>query len=169
MTRRASSAKVVAVLLLGTALPSCLGRGVEAPGPPALPSAATAATPAGADSALSAVRPAAWLTARERCVLAAYQERGYPDDACLIRCLAVGGGRNIGGGCWHVCHAYTGVPMTPLPEKAAACAALPDTTVRVRPASLGDRSLQRASAWHLLEDQLWEVCGGLPAQAQSGT
>ena len=51
------------------------------------------------------------LTAYERCALNAYQARNLAADKCMIRCLSRGKARNIAGGCFHACYAFTGVPM----------------------------------------------------------
>jgi len=48
------------------------------------------------------------LTPYDECVIELYKKRcnkGQGDD-CIVRCLAKGGGKNIGGGCWHICFAY---------------------------------------------------------------
>lgn len=42
----------------------------------------------------------------EVCQLRAARSRCHPLDACLLQCMDVGGGENVGGGCWHVCYAY---------------------------------------------------------------
>lgn len=70
-------------------------------------------------------RPTVRLTRYERCALRAFARRCHPDDGCMIKCLATGDARTIGGGCWHVCYAYTGVPMVP-PPGTDACDSLPD-------------------------------------------
>ena len=90
---------------------------------PAAESLGLAAKPA----CVGLAQPKIQLTTYERCALRAFAARCTPDDACMIRCLTSGQGRNIGGGCWHVCYAYTGVPMTPLPPGQEACEALPDS------------------------------------------
>ena len=71
--------------------------------------------------------PTVELTTYERCALRAFAARCNRDDGCMVRCFASGDGRHIGGGCWHVCYAYTGVPMEPLPPGQEACEALSDS------------------------------------------
>jgi hypothetical protein len=71
--------------------------------------------------------PKVQLTTYERCALRAFAARCTPDDSCMIRFLASGDCRTIGGGCWHVCYAYTGVPMLPLPPGQEVCEALSDS------------------------------------------
>ena len=62
------------------------------------------------------------LTAEDRCVLELYKKRCDENDACIVDCIANGKGRVrfadgnvgvVGGGCWHVCFAYTGIKWTP--------------------------------------------------------
>jgi hypothetical protein len=90
---------------------------------PAVESLAPAPKPACAAMA----QPRVALTPYERCALRAYAARCAPADSCVIRCLASGNARNIGGGCWHVCYAYTDVPMTPPPPGQEACDAMADS------------------------------------------
>ena len=90
---------------------------------PAADSLALAPKPACAAMAAPKVQ----LTTYERCALRAFAARCAPDDTCMIRCLASGDGRNIGGGCWHRCYAYSGVPMNPLPPGQEVCEALSDS------------------------------------------
>ena len=71
--------------------------------------------------------PKVQLTTYERCALRAFAARCTSEDSCMIRCLASGVGRNVGGGCWHLCYAYTGVAMYPLPPGQEVCEALSDS------------------------------------------
>ncbi len=64
----------------------------------------------------------ATISAQDKCVIKAIAPRCNQADACHVRCLAVGGGKDIGGGCYHLCarSGPRGVPWAPTPE-AAAC------------------------------------------------
>ncbi|MEO6103005.1 MAG: hypothetical protein ABIP44_05125 [Pseudoxanthomonas sp.] len=64
----------------------------------------------------------ATISSQDQCVIKAIAPRCNQGDACHVRCLAVGGGKNIGGGCYHLCarSGPRGVPWVPTPE-AAAC------------------------------------------------
>lgn len=74
------------------------------------PAVVQSSAPLGADS----------LTSRQRCVIAEFERHDLPGRACMIKCIKDGSGYNIGGGCWHMCYAYTGVPM-PRPERFDHC------------------------------------------------
>ena len=87
----------------------------------ALPESLNLAT---APACVAMAVPKVQLTTYERCALRAFAARCTRGDECMVRCFASGDGRNIGGGCWHVCYAYTGVPMHPLPPGQEACEAL---------------------------------------------
>jgi len=60
------------------------------------------------------------LTPRQQCVIAEFERGDLPGRACMVECIKDGSGYGIGGGCWHVCYAYTGVPM-PRPERFDHC------------------------------------------------
>ncbi len=69
------------------------------------------------------------LTTEERCVLELHKKRCDEHDVCIVDCitngkglvrLADGGVGNIGGGCWHVCFAYTEIEWT-TPEGFEEC------------------------------------------------
>ena len=73
------------------------------------------------------------LSPAELCVLGAYRRRCQTHDPCIINCLANrndevvfpdGTRGRIGGGCWHLCFAYTGIDWT-LPDDAKSCDTLP--------------------------------------------
>lgn len=66
----------------------------------------------------------ATTTPRDACMIKAAANRcSNGGDACLVRCLATGGAKNIGGGCYHVCarHGLRGTPWE-APADAANCA-----------------------------------------------
>ena len=65
------------------------------------------------------MRDSVELTTEKRCVVDASRQRCNKDDQCIIRCLLTGSGRNIGGGCWHRCFAYTGIRWTSPPGMEA--------------------------------------------------
>lgn len=60
------------------------------------------------------------LTPRQRCVIAEFERNDLPGRACMVECIKDGSGYNIGGGCWHICYAYTNVPM-PRPGRFDHC------------------------------------------------
>ena len=69
------------------------------------------------------------LTAAEACELALLRERCNEGDACLVDCIANGRDRAvgddgevevIGGGCWHLCFAYSDFEWD-VPEGFDAC------------------------------------------------
>ena len=43
------------------------------------------------------------LTEKEVCQIDKLKGRCTPADDCLVACLASGQGRQVGGGCWHIC------------------------------------------------------------------
>jgi hypothetical protein len=43
------------------------------------------------------------LSTEELCQIRLLREHCSLNDACLISCLTEGAGRNVAGGCWHVC------------------------------------------------------------------
>lgn len=43
------------------------------------------------------------LTARELCLVDKLKARCSVADDCLVSCIVSGKGREIGGGCWHIC------------------------------------------------------------------
>jgi len=43
------------------------------------------------------------LTEKEACQIDKLKNRCTPADDCLTACLASGQGREVGGGCWHLC------------------------------------------------------------------
>ena len=73
------------------------------------------------DCSISAAQ-LALVSAQDSCVIKAIAPRCNEGDACHVRCLAAGGARDIGGGCYHVCRRYglRGTPWQPPPE-AVAC------------------------------------------------
>lgn len=60
------------------------------------------------------------LTPRQRCVIGIFEKKQLPGAACMIECIKEGSGVDIGGGCWHICYAYTAVPM-PNPARFDHC------------------------------------------------
>jgi hypothetical protein len=48
-------------------------------------------------------RDSVGLSCWEGCAISRLSKRCNAKDRCLIECLRTGSGRNIGGGCWHVC------------------------------------------------------------------
>jgi hypothetical protein len=52
------------------------------------------------------VKPGIVLSVGKRCQLDQLKSRCHVDDRCLASCIAQGAGKNIGGGCWHLCFAY---------------------------------------------------------------
>ena len=81
------------------------------------------------DSCNVPVAPGVTLSPAEQCVLDAYRRRCAKHDACIVDCLANrrdevtlpdGRGGRVGGGCWHVCFAYTGIKWS-LPTGVSAC------------------------------------------------
>jgi hypothetical protein len=77
---------------------------------PSSPALVQSPVPVGTDS----------LTPRQACVIAEFERNDLPGRACMIQCIKDGSGYDIGGGCWHLCYAYTGVPM-PRPERFDHC------------------------------------------------
>ena len=69
--------------------------------------------------------PKVELSSEEQCLVDLHRERGLEGDKCIADCLEHGGGENVGGGCWHVCFAYTGLEWVEMP-KMDSCYA--DTT-----------------------------------------
>jgi hypothetical protein len=66
------------------------------------------------------------MSPRQRCVYNAHRARCAYEDVCLLQCLYDDSGRDIGGGCWHTCFAYSGVRYTE-PPAVASCNALSDS------------------------------------------
>ena len=56
------------------------------------------------------------LSEEEKCVISLYHERGLESDKCMISCMLNGEGKNIGGGCQHICFGYSDLKWVPLPE-----------------------------------------------------
>lgn len=73
----------------------------------------------------------ALVSAQDRCFIKAIAPRCNRGDACHVRCLAIGGGKGIGGGCYHLCarSGPRGAPWQSLPE-ASVC--WPAASVRRR-------------------------------------
>lgn len=46
-------------------------------------------------------------TPRQRCYVQVFEERDLNGRACMVPCILGGRGAMIGGGCWHICYAYT--------------------------------------------------------------
>ena len=67
------------------------------------------------DSDLWADEPRVELTAAEQCEVELLNGlwRKQDGDRCLIDCIERGGGRNVGGGCWHACGRF---PMSSGPD-----------------------------------------------------
>lgn len=66
----------------------------------------------------------ATVTPKDACMARTAAKRcDNPGDTCLVRCLATGGAKSIGGGCYHVCARY-GLrgESWQAPADAAACA-----------------------------------------------
>ena len=72
------------------------------------------------------------MSPRDRCVYNAHRARCAYEDVCLLQCLSDDSGRDIGGGCWHVCFAYSGVRYTE-PPAVHSCNALSDSVQLVVP------------------------------------
>ena len=47
--------------------------------------------------------PGISLTVEEQCFVRVHAARCSPTDLCIVDCLLKGSGKNIGGGCWHLC------------------------------------------------------------------
>lgn len=65
----------------------------------------------------------ATVTPTDACMIKAAAKRcDNSGDTCLVRCLATGGAKFIGGGCYHVCarHGLRGTPWE-APAEAASC------------------------------------------------
>jgi hypothetical protein len=84
------------------------------------------------DSCNVAIAPGVDLNLGEQCVLGKYRRRCAKHDACIIDCLANRrdevtmpdrASARVGGGCLHVCFAYTGIKYT-LPAGIRACDSL---------------------------------------------
>tara|TARA_R110000868_G_scaffold294140_1_gene554675 strand:- start:122 stop:436 length:315 start_codon:yes stop_codon:yes gene_type:complete len=56
------------------------------------------------------------LSEVEKCVIALHHERGLEGDKCIVDCMINGEGRNVGGGCYHMCFAYSDIEWHELPE-----------------------------------------------------
>ncbi|RNC84690.1 MAG: hypothetical protein ED557_06840 [Balneola sp.] len=52
----------------------------------------------------------------EVCAIRAYYERGLEGDKCMVDCILNGKGKNVGGGCPHICFAYGRFEFEELPE-----------------------------------------------------
>ena len=50
--------------------------------------------------------PAPILTTYDHCMIDALRKRKTAEDDCLAECFERGTGRNVGGGCYHICFAY---------------------------------------------------------------
>src|SRR5262245_256001 len=69
------------------------------------------------------------LTKFDHCMINALRERDTPEDDCLADCFERGTGRDIGGGCYHVCFAYRedrSIGNWKEPEAWLACEVLRD-------------------------------------------
>jgi hypothetical protein len=55
-------------------------------------------------------------SATELCLMDVFAHRCGVGDRCLVDCLVARAGDGVGGGCAHVCFAYTGVPLPGLPS-----------------------------------------------------
>jgi hypothetical protein len=53
------------------------------------------------DSMLAAATP------RQGCYVQVFEENDLDGRACMVPCILEGRGAMIGGGCWHICYAYT--------------------------------------------------------------
>lgn len=75
------------------------------------------------DSCPCQVKPAGQreYSEEERCLFSLLENRCAPGDQCLLDCFASGAGDGVGGGCWHICFAYTGLPFSDLPKEAGQC------------------------------------------------
>ena len=49
------------------------------------------------------------LTLREQCAIDVLRVREAAGDDCMANCIESGEGRNIGGGCQHLCFSFTEV------------------------------------------------------------
>jgi hypothetical protein len=68
---------------------------------PAANAEAQAACASGDCSSLP--EPSAGLTPKESCQVALLRQRCTATDSCILRCLLDSSGKNVGGGCFHVC------------------------------------------------------------------
>ena len=64
-----------------------------------------------ADSRRSRAPSGDSLTVRQRCFISEFERDSLPGAACMTQCIRDGSGYGIGGGCWHLCYAYTGIPI----------------------------------------------------------
>lgn len=55
------------------------------------------------------------------CRLQHYVDRCQPGDSCLLRCWANGWGKDVSGGCWHVCFSNEVLEYPKTPEGAERC------------------------------------------------
>lgn len=53
---------------------------------------------------------------RVQCFVRAFQRRCDEGRQCMTRCAISAAGAGIGGGCWHLCYAYTGRELPNDPE-----------------------------------------------------
>ena len=82
------------------------------------------------------------LSPRAQCYITTFQRRCNASSACMVRCISKGAGQSIGGGCWHICFAYTGLPWeeprslrqcptsTPAPQPPAPTVSCQDSAPR---------------------------------------
>jgi len=78
-----------------------------------------------ADNDLCDIPIASWvkLTPYDECVIDLYKKRcskGQGDD-CIVRCIANGGAKEIGWGCWHFCNPYGMLPHKGHPPGVKNC------------------------------------------------
>lgn len=70
--------------------------------------------------------PATKLSPSDYCAVEVLRARGLEGDVCLADCIERGGGKNIGGGCHHVCFAYSTLEWPEAPAGPDSCEALAD-------------------------------------------
>jgi len=76
------------------------------------PRPAASPTPGATQARLDSVALAS-ASPRARCYVRVFQTQWASGSSCMTSCILGGLGRNIGGGCWHICYAYSGYRMPP--------------------------------------------------------
>ncbi len=74
----------------------------------------------GSGECYAEIKPEATLGTGDRCVLELMAQRCGSLDACFVNCWASGRGRNIGGGCTHLCN-YSLMKPWSLPDGFDKC------------------------------------------------
>lgn len=63
----------------------------------------------------------------EQCAVEVFRARGLEGDECMADCIESGEGRSVGGGCYHLCFAYSDLEWPEAPAGLDSCYAPADS------------------------------------------